>query len=758
MYLKSFAYAVLIISGINSKVHSAIGASINEAQVERTYYVKASGGNDGASGTSETTAFASIPKALSMANTDGQHSKIIIYPGTYTISSQQGLGPKNEILVFEGTQKGSVIIETKVGNNGFYAENKHNVVWRKLSFKNGTGANVIFLGREWQPFSDNANWLFEDCEFTDNANNGLRLDGLRNLTVKRTTFHRNGYWAAFLLIWDSEFEDCVFSENHHKGTRAGTDWTSAVAIAADNVRWTNCKWLNNTFGGIQYDHVGVKQEFIGCEFINNNGPGLKAEIALGPITISNSVFERNKYAIALETVWNVSIDRCLFRNNVEDVIRLTWKKRDGLLGVNDIQYNWGNGGPGNMRVPIGSNWIYQSKMTGTLQTSIRNSIFIGTGSGVFIKKRNVDTDPMDYERWYRDELTTDSNVYWHPTNSNVFQLKGDWQGGPYTDLIGWRNATGGDSHSKWSSDTAFIMQACADSERPGLLTSLIVSDITKTSAKLNWTGVTAGVTTLRISRGVETNPRTWVVDLPANTNSWTDSGLTPGVSYTWAIETRKQSCGSTSEKIVSGKLLDPNKGDVIAAINVGGASYKAASGVEYTADWGYVGGNSYLNTGDRALTNDGVLYESERYGNFQYRIPAPTSGYYSVLLQMSEGYHSLAGERVFDVKIEDQFVLNSLDLVATKGKMTAVDTNFTVEVIDGMLNIEFISKVESAILNAMIISFEGATGPVSLKPAISMQGLPTGHQIKLDPISGKVFIQKSGKTFLLNGTVQERLK
>jgi hypothetical protein len=736
----SSVIAVICLS-MAANAFCAMGASINESQVQKTYYVKASGGNDGANGTSETAAFASIPKALSMANTDGQHSKIIIYPGTYTISSQQGLGPKSEILVLEGTQKGSVIIETKVGDNGFYAEDKHNVVWRKLSFKNGSGANVIFLGREWQPFSDNANWLFEDCEFTDNANNALRLDGLRNLTVRRTTFHHNGYWAAFLLIWDAEFEECVFSENHHKGTRSGTDWTSAVAIAADNVRWINCKWLNNTFGGIQFDHVGIQQEFNGCEFIGNNGPAFKAEIALGPITISNSVFERNKYAIALETVHGVSIDHCLFRNNVEDVIRLTWKVRDGLLGVNPIEYNWGNGGPGNLRVPTGSNWIYQSKMTGTLRTSVKNSIFIGTGSGVFIKKRNVDTDPLDYERWYRDELTIDSNVYWHPTNTNVFQLKGDWTGGPYTDLAGWRNATGGDSHSKWSTDTAFSMQTCADQDRPALLSTLTLSEITKKSAKLNWTGVPAGTTTLRVSRGIGTSSRSWLIDLPASATSWTDSGLTPGASYTWGIETRVKSCGSSSEKTVSGKLLDPVKGDIIAAINAGGNAYKSVSGIQYADDWGYLGGNSYSNTGDRAGTVDDALYESERYGDIQYQIPAQVQGYYSILLQMSEGYHSLVGDRVFDVKIENQGVLNSMDLVATKGRMTAVDTLITVEVTDGMLNIEFINKVENAVLNALVVRYEGTTGPVKLNPARS----------------SRHYLQKSGRYYLLNGKTKQGL-
>lgn len=84
----------------------------DESLVEVTYYVKTSG-DDTNSGTSEASPFKTIGKALATANDDGQHSKILIYPGTYregNLKTEAKASTEAKLLVIEGTEKGQVIL------------------------------------------------------------------------------------------------------------------------------------------------------------------------------------------------------------------------------------------------------------------------------------------------------------------------------------------------------------------------------------------------------------------------------------------------------------------------------------------------------------------------------------------------------------------------------------------------------------------------------------------------------------------------
>ena len=111
----------------------------DESLVEVTYHVKVSG-NDTNSGTSATSPFRTVGKALAMANNDGQHSKILIYPGTYRegdLQTEAKASTDAKLLVIEGTEKGKVIL---TGSDAYPAS-----AWTN----EGNGVYSISWDKDW---------------------------------------------------------------------------------------------------------------------------------------------------------------------------------------------------------------------------------------------------------------------------------------------------------------------------------------------------------------------------------------------------------------------------------------------------------------------------------------------------------------------------------------------------------------------------------------------------------------------------------
>jgi len=141
----------------------------------------------------------------------------------------------------------------------------------------------------------------------------------------------------------------------------------------------------------------------------------------------------------------------------------------------------------------------------------------------------------------------------------------------------------------------------------------------------------------------------------------------------------------------------------VAAINCGGSAYTASDGTVYSADTDYSGGSTYATTSPIAGTSDPTLYQNQRYGNFSYNIPL-ANGNYNVTLKFAELYWNAAGKRVFDVSMQGTQVINNLDVYALVGENTAHDVTTAVSVTNGILNIDFTSVVNLAIVNAIEIT------------------------------------------------------
>jgi photosystem II stability/assembly factor-like uncharacterized protein len=144
---------------------------------------------------------------------------------------------------------------------------------------------------------------------------------------------------------------------------------------------------------------------------------------------------------------------------------------------------------------------------------------------------------------------------------------------------------------------------------------------------------------------------------------------------------------------------------VLLAINCGGPQYIDRAGVVYLADTYFSGGLTYRNPVPISGTEEDPLYQTERFGNFSYHIPLP-NGNYQLTLKFAEIYPYIysPGGRIFSVKVEGKEVIQKLDLFAKAGKYRAYDVTLPVTVADGVLNIEFKTEVNSAKINAILLT------------------------------------------------------
>jgi hypothetical protein len=133
------------------------------------------------------------------------------------------------------------------------------------------------------------------------------------------------------------------------------------------------------------------------------------------------------------------------------------------------------------------------------------------------------------------------------------------------------------------------------------------------------------------------------------------------------------------------------------AINAGGGAYTDGSGQVWVTDQQFTGGGTYSTTAPIDNTTSDILFQNERTGtNFSYAI-AVANGSYEVDLGMAEIYWNGANSRIFSVTGEGQSLLSNYDLWSDAGgKNKAVVKKFTVNVTDGILNLNFSASKDQA--------------------------------------------------------------
>ncbi len=160
------------------------------------------------------------------------------------------------------------------------------------------------------------------------------------------------------------------------------------------------------------------------------------------------------------------------------------------------------------------------------------------------------------------------------------------------------------------------------------------------------------------------------------------------------------------EQVVSSTISTEGVGTVIARINAGGGTLDETHQPGWVSDDFFEGGTSFQNAQANEIASVGTvppdLYQSERsatsnLGSFGYAIPVPGPGTYVARLHFAETYFGapggtddFVGRRVFDVNLEGGPVeLEDYDIAAEVGPLTADARVFVVDVLDGVLNIDF---------------------------------------------------------------------
>jgi hypothetical protein len=162
-------------------------------------------------------------------------------------------------------------------------------------------------------------------------------------------------------------------------------------------------------------------------------------------------------------------------------------------------------------------------------------------------------------------------------------------------------------------------------------------------------------------------------------------------------------------------------------INAAGPAYTDAAANVWSADLGFTGGNLYGTTNAISGTTTPTLYQTERYGDFQYQFNV-ANGTYTVNLKFAEIFISQPGQRLFNVAINGSMVLSSFDILAQAGAaFTALDKPFAISVTTGAINIQFISVVNYAKISAIEILQTG-NGAVAVNVSPNTASLGPSQQ------------------------------
>ena len=120
-------------------------------------------------------------------------------------------------------------------------------------------------------------------------------------------------------------------------------------------------------------------------------------------------------------------------------------------------------------------------------------------------------------------------------------------------------------------------------------------------------------------------------------------------------------------------------GEIMFALNAGGDSYTDSNGIRYRRDYLADGvASDYGRALDiqRVPQQDKILYQTERYSSetFGYTVSMPSSDAdYVLWLKFSEVWFNAPGQKVFDIGLNDNVVVENLDIFAKVGRGVAHD-------------------------------------------------------------------------------------
>jgi hypothetical protein len=178
-------------------------------------------------------------------------------------------------------------------------------------------------------------------------------------------------------------------------------------------------------------------------------------------------------------------------------------------------------------------------------------------------------------------------------------------------------------------------------------------------------------------------------------------------------------------------------GETVYRVNAGGGAYTGADGTEWSADDYFdspgstTDAETQFGTTDVAGTEDDQLYLTERYwedaSGTEYSFPVD-DGTYTVRLHLAEVYFgsqtsSGDGQRVMSANVEGGEVeLDGYDIHADVGANTATVKEYTVEVTDGSLDIDFSASTNNPKISAIEVVEQTGSAELTIAEAVAMGG------------------------------------
>jgi len=214
---------------------------------------------------------------------------------------------------------------------------------------------------------------------------------------------------------------------------------------------------------------------------------------------------------------------------------------------------------------------------------------------------------------------------------------------------------------------------------------------------------------------------TWSLAPPTGASSISTAGLYTAPASIAATQTVTVIATSVADNTKTGTAtvtLNPPGLFTPIYINSGGPAYTDPTGTVWSADTGRTAANIYGVGNPIANTTTQPLYQSEAWNGtpFQYQFTVP-NGSYLVTLKFAEIFFTAPNQRVFNVVINGVTTLPNFDVFAAAGAaFTAVDRQFTANVTNGQLTIQFTPVINNPKISALSITAAPAGITVGVTP------------------------------------------
>ncbi|WP_082801211.1 glycosyl hydrolase family 18 protein [Herbidospora cretacea] len=148
------------------------------------------------------------------------------------------------------------------------------------------------------------------------------------------------------------------------------------------------------------------------------------------------------------------------------------------------------------------------------------------------------------------------------------------------------------------------------------------------------------------------------------------------------------------------------------ALTDGGGNAWLADKAYSSGSWGYETSYGSGSTGSAiGGTTDDALYQNYQlfsgWGGYKFDV---ANGTYQVTVKMVEDWANAAGQRKFDIRVENTVVQSAFDVFAACGALTACDRTYTATVSDGQLNVQFNMNGGANYAIVSAIQVTGGTG------------------------------------------------